>query len=158
MWFLFHGKTRTQAVAGGRTFDERCPACDVHARFHEVAVTTSAGAFLVDVAAATDQAFRCGACGEVFDLRDRDDAAAAPPPTPRTGASVSRPAPPRSRTVPQPAPLPTSRTGTPIPRPAPPRDLLASLQAEAAQRDAVAAQRDAAIDAELAALKRKLGK
>ena len=106
-------------------------------RFHEVAVTTSAGAFFVDVAAATDRAFQCGACGEVFDLRADLDRAAADEAQ---------------------APPPTTRTGTPIPRPAPARDLLAQLEAESAQRAATAPQRAAAIDAELAALKRKLGK
>lgn len=131
MWLLFHGKTRTRAVPGGRSFEERCPACRARARFHEVEVETAAGAFLIDVVSATDRAFRCGACGEVFDRRD-DAAGAAPPPT--------------------------TRSGTPIPRPAPARDLLAELEREQAARADAARVRAASVEDELAALKRKLGK
>jgi hypothetical protein len=133
MWWLLHGKTRTRAVPGGQTLEERCPECRAVARFTEVEVTTAAGAFFVDVVASTRRAFKCTACGEIFDLRDdgQDD---------------------QDETV------PIGPTGTPAPRPTAARDLLAQLEAEQAQRAAVAAQREVQVEDELAALKRKLGK
>jgi predicted RNA-binding Zn-ribbon protein involved in translation (DUF1610 family) len=76
MRWLLHGKTRTRRVKGGRVLDEKCPECGEEGSLREVEVTTSAGAFFVDVVSSTDRAFACGSCGEVFDLRD--DAAPAP--------------------------------------------------------------------------------
>lgn len=121
MFWLLHGKTKTRLVPGGQTLHDTCPACGEHAAFHEVEVTTAAGAFFVDVVSGTDRGFRCSNCAEVMDLRD-DDAAAAPP------------------------------------APPPPRDLLAVLEAEREARIIADAKRDLAVEDELAALKRKLGK
>jgi hypothetical protein len=82
MRWLLHGNTRTRRVKNGRVLDERCPECREQTRFHEVEVTTSAGAFFIDVVSSTDRAFICSSCGEVFDLRDAGadaDAATALP-------------------------------------------------------------------------------
>ena len=38
--------------------------------------------FFVDLVGDKERAFRCGACGEVFDLKDRGAREAAPPPPP----------------------------------------------------------------------------
>jgi len=89
MRWLLHGGTKTRAIKNGRVLDEHCPECKELTRLREVEVTTSAGAWFIDVVSTTDRAFQCSACGEVFDLRD-DDAAAAPALPP---ARAAQPAP-----------------------------------------------------------------
>ena len=125
MRWLLHGRTRTKRVRGGQVLHEQCPSCKEHTTFHEVEVTTSAGAFFIDVLSSTDRVFACSECGDTFDLRDTAAASATAAPQ-----------------VPQ----------------KPARDLLAELESEKAKRAAQQAARDRAVDDELAALKRKLGK
>lgn len=150
MFWLLHGKTKTRAVPGGQTLDDRCPACGHWTTLHEVETTTAAGAFFVDVVSATDRGFRCSHCGEVADLVDTDDppADAIPRAARLEPARAARPEPARA----------TRPTETPLANPPPPRDLLAVLEAERADRIIAAAKRDLAVEDELAALKRKLGK
>jgi len=73
MRWLLHGSTKTRRVAGGRVLHQRCPECHSDTTFHEVEVTTSAGAFFIDVLSSTDRAFQCSACYETFDLKDTDE-------------------------------------------------------------------------------------
>ena len=72
MRWLLHGSTKTKRVPGGRVLHQRCPECHADTTFHEVEVTTSAGAFFIDVLSSTDRAFRCASCDETFDLKDDD--------------------------------------------------------------------------------------
>jgi hypothetical protein len=81
MWMLFHRKAGTKAVRGGETFVETCPECGKRATFHEVELTESYGAFFVDLVSDKERAFKCGSCGETFDLKDRGEAAPAARPT-----------------------------------------------------------------------------
>ena len=87
MWFLFHRKEGTRTVAGGETFTEECPTCQQRTRFAEVEITEKYGVWFVDVVKDEERAFRCTKCGDVFDLRDTEPAAA------RASASVAKPAP-----------------------------------------------------------------
>jgi transposase-like protein len=84
VWFLFHRKTGTKAVSGGRVLTERCPTCKRTTRFHEVEVSEKLGVWFVDVIGDSERAFRCGECGDTFDLRDHSPAKPAPAPT-KTG-------------------------------------------------------------------------
>jgi hypothetical protein len=65
MWWLLHGGEKTRVVPGGERFVARCPSCQAEAQMVEVEVTTSAGAFFVDVVKAKDRGYRCQRCGEV---------------------------------------------------------------------------------------------
>lgn len=73
-------------VKGGHQFDTICPECSQRARFIEVEVSESYGAFLLDLLSDTERKFRCSACGSVFDLRDEPEPPAKllpePPPDP----------------------------------------------------------------------------
>jgi hypothetical protein len=80
MWLLFHRKAGTKAVPGGRAFMEECPTCQKRTRFHEVEVSEKYGVWFVDVVGDAERAFRCGQCGDVFDLRDEQPARAQPKP------------------------------------------------------------------------------
>src|SRR5262245_45321632 len=71
MWFLFHRKAKTRHVVGGETMRQRCPECRELATFHEVEIAESYGVFFVDIVKDRERAFRCGACGELFDLKDQ---------------------------------------------------------------------------------------
>jgi hypothetical protein len=130
MRWLLHGRTRTRGVKGGQVLHECCPECKEAATFREVEVTTSAGAFFIDVLSSTDRAFQCSECGEVFDLRDTAGAGAV------TGSGAA----------------------AALPAPTAPRDLLAELERERAKRETLQAARDQRVDDELAELKRRLGK
>jgi hypothetical protein len=86
MWFLFHRKAGTKAVADGQTFTEECPTCQRKTRFVEVEVTEKYGVFFVDVVKDSERAFRCTKCGDVFDLRDAASSSAKPTaPAAKTG-------------------------------------------------------------------------
>ena len=128
MWMLFHRKGRTRAVADGESFVQTCPDCGQRARFHEVEVTDSFGVFFVDVIDDKERAFRCGACGELFDLKDRGAAAAAKP---------TSPAPPTKEQL---------------------AALEAQRRMEAARQRAAAEQKAIRIEDELAELKKRLGR
>ena len=69
MWLLFHRKSGTKVVAGGKTFTDECPTCEHTTRFKEVEVGESYGVWFVDVVSDAERAFRCESCGDVFDLR-----------------------------------------------------------------------------------------
>jgi uncharacterized C2H2 Zn-finger protein len=84
MWMLFHRNAKTKHVRDGESFVEKCPDCGRIATFSEVEVSESYGVFFVDLVGDKERAFRCGACGEVFDLRDRDVPAAASKPKSKT--------------------------------------------------------------------------
>lgn len=90
MWFLFHHKKGTKAVAGGRSFIEACPTCKRDTRFHDVEVSEKLGVWFVDVIGDTERAFRCGDCGDTFDLRDRSPAASGPVARPATRTGMDR--------------------------------------------------------------------
>ena len=80
MWLLFHRNAKTRPVRGGESFIETCPECGRRATFIEVEVTESFGVFFVDLVGDQERAYRCGACGETFDLKDQAPPSAAPPP------------------------------------------------------------------------------
>lgn len=86
MWLLFHRNAKTRPVRDGDSFVEVCPECGKRATFVEVEVSESFGVFFVDLVGDKARAYRCGACGEVFDLKDQP-ASGAP-------AKPSKPAPP----------------------------------------------------------------
>jgi DNA-directed RNA polymerase subunit RPC12/RpoP len=71
MWLLFHRNAKTRPVRGGDSFVEICPECGKRATFVEVEVTESFGMFFVDLVGDKERAYRCGACGETFDLKDQ---------------------------------------------------------------------------------------
>ncbi|MEO8702038.1 MAG: hypothetical protein ABI867_18475 [Kofleriaceae bacterium] len=78
MWLLFHRNAKTRPVRDGETFVETCPDCGKRAKFIEVEITENFGVFFVDLVGDKERAFRCGACGEVFDLKGDEREAAAP--------------------------------------------------------------------------------
>ena len=86
MWLLFHRNAKTRVVRDGKTLVEICPECGQRARFVEVEIEENFGLFFVDIVGDSERAFRCGACGEVFDLKQDPEPArpvvAAPPPKP----------------------------------------------------------------------------
>jgi uncharacterized C2H2 Zn-finger protein len=90
MWMLFHRNAKTRAVRDGETFVETCPECGVRATFNEVEISESFGVFFVDLVGDKERAFRCGACGEVFDLKDREPAAEAPAKPSKSLAELER--------------------------------------------------------------------
>jgi hypothetical protein len=77
MWFLFHRKEGTKAVAGGRSFVEECPTCKRDTRFDEIEVSESYGVWFVDLIGDKERAFKCRECGDTFDLRDEAPARTA---------------------------------------------------------------------------------
>jgi hypothetical protein len=87
VWFLFHRKAGTKAVAGGQSFSEECPTCKRVTRFYEVEVKESYGVWFVDVLGNNERAFRCAECGDTFDLRDQQP---APAPVVETKRGVDR--------------------------------------------------------------------
>jgi hypothetical protein len=135
MWLLFHRRAKTRPVRGGDSFIDTCPECGKRATFSEVEISESYGVFFVDVVDDKERAYRCGACGETFDLKDQAPAAAAAPPA----ATAAAP-----------------------PKPARPVKTLAELEREealVAQRRREAAQAKAVrIEDELAELKKRLGR
>lgn len=82
MWLLFHRNAKTRPVRGGESFVETCPECGKRATFVEVEVTESFGVFFVDLVGDKERAYRCGACGETFDLKDQAPARATQPAPP----------------------------------------------------------------------------
>ena len=79
MWFLVHRKGQTKVVPNGQTFTEECPTCQKRTRFVEVAITSQYGVFFVlDMLKDEERAFRCCACGDMFDMKDTDASAAKP--------------------------------------------------------------------------------
>lgn len=89
MWLLFHRNAKTRPVPDGETFVDTCPECGKRARFCEVEVSENFGMFFVDLVGDKERAFRCSACGETFDLKDREQAA-LPAPPPKTAAELAR--------------------------------------------------------------------
>jgi hypothetical protein len=73
---LFHREAKTRPVRDGDSFVETCPECGRRATFAEVEVTESVGVIFVDVIDDKERAYRCGACGETFDLKEQPPAAA----------------------------------------------------------------------------------
>lgn len=80
MWLLSHRNVKTQPLRDGDSFVETCPECGRRATFLEVEVTEGLGVFFVDLVDDKERAYRCGACGEVFDLKDQPQAGAPPRP------------------------------------------------------------------------------
>jgi hypothetical protein len=96
MWLLFHHNAKTRPVRDGHAFVETCPECGQRATFVEVEITENIGVFFVDLVGDKERAYRCGACGETFDLKDQaanasaKPVAAAPAPPPRSMAQLER--------------------------------------------------------------------
>ncbi len=92
MWLLFHRNAKTRPVRGGDTFVETCPECGERAKFVEVEITESFGVFFVDLVGDKERAYRCGACGETFDLKDQQPAGAPSKPAPpvKSAAELER--------------------------------------------------------------------
>jgi transposase len=87
MWLLFHRNAKTKPVRGGDSFVDTCPECGNRATFVEVEITESVGVFFVDLLDDTERAYRCCACGETFDLKDKAPASAPPPARPIKSAA-----------------------------------------------------------------------
>jgi hypothetical protein len=130
VWFLFHHKKGTKAVSGGRVLEERCPTCRRTTRFHEVEVSEKLGVWFVDVIGDSERAFRCGECGDTFDLRD---------PSSATSARVATPA--------------ATKTGMDRVE-----QMAAEQRRRDAAGKAKAAEMSIRIDDELAELKKRMGK
>lgn len=129
MFWLLTGKKRTRVAPDAKTMRADCPECRRPNDFVEVEVETSAGVWFVDVLSDTERLWKCCGCGETFELRD-------------TTAATSAKASPKA----------------PLPAQPPPRDMRAELERERAAREAEAKRRARAVDDELVALKKKLGK
>ncbi len=71
MWLLFHRNAKTRVVPDGEMFVETCPECGKRATFREVELTENFGMFFIDIVGDKERAFRCGGCGETFDLKDQ---------------------------------------------------------------------------------------
>lgn len=78
MWLLFHRNAKTRPVRDGHTFVDTCPECHQRARFIEVEIEENFGVWFVDVVGDKERAYRCGACGETFDMKDEEPAPAKP--------------------------------------------------------------------------------
>jgi uncharacterized C2H2 Zn-finger protein len=89
VWLLFHRNARTRVVRDGESFVETCPECGKRATFTEVEIAENFGVFFVDLVGDKERAFRCGHCGEVFDLKDRGETPAEAPP-PKSAAELER--------------------------------------------------------------------
>jgi rubredoxin len=76
-------------VRGGESFVETCPECGKRAKFVEVEISESFGLFFVDVVGDKERAFRCSACGETFDLKEKPASAPAPAPA-KSAAELER--------------------------------------------------------------------
>ncbi|HET7506289.1 MAG TPA: hypothetical protein VFK02_34960 [Kofleriaceae bacterium] len=81
MWLLFHHNKKTTVVKDGKSFVETCPECGQRARFVEVELSENFGLFFIDLVGDKERKYRCGACGDVFDLRDQPDVTPAAAPT-----------------------------------------------------------------------------
>lgn len=90
MWLLFHRNAKTRAVPDGKSFVDTCPECDRRATFSEVEITENIGLFFIDILGDKERAYRCGACGGVFDLKDQAPAVAAPAKPQRSAADLER--------------------------------------------------------------------
>jgi transposase len=76
VWLLFHRNAKTRPVPDGDTFVETCPVCGQRATFVEVEIVENYGLFFVDLIVDKERAYRCCACGDTFDLKDRPAASA----------------------------------------------------------------------------------
>lgn len=90
MWLLFHRNAKTRVIRGGEQFVETCPECGVRATFSEVEIANKFGLFFIDMVGEVERAYRCGACGQTFDLKDQADAPAAPAPVAKTAKELAR--------------------------------------------------------------------
>jgi hypothetical protein len=142
MWLIGGHNRKVRTVKDGKSFLSRCPACDEVATFREVAVSTSYHVFFVDLFDDAATGVRCSACQEAF----ADEAAiaiidGAEPPTEEERVALEE------RTM--------ARYKEEF-----------EARARARRREEVRLQNlekqrlagEAAIDDELAALKRRLGK
>lgn len=83
MWLLFHRNSKARVVRGGEQFVQDCPSCHSNARFFEVEVEENVGVWFVDIVGDTSRAFKCGACGDVFDAKGKPATKTEPPTTAR---------------------------------------------------------------------------
>ena len=79
MWLLFHKSAKTRRVDDGEAFVQQCPTCNRKATFHEVEIIENLGVFFIDVIGDSERAFRCGACGDIFDAKGSEHEEEAPP-------------------------------------------------------------------------------
>jgi hypothetical protein len=79
MWLIAHRKASTKVVPDGETFNEVCPTCRQRTRFVEVVCSEKYGVFFaVDIFGDEERAFRCTACGDIFDLKEDEPEMPAP--------------------------------------------------------------------------------
>ncbi|MGE0546257.1 MAG: hypothetical protein AB7O24_23895 [Kofleriaceae bacterium] len=78
MWLLFHRSGKSRPVSGGHSFVETCPECRQRATFREVEISEGFGLFFIDLVSDKETAYRCGNCGETFDLKDQPSAPVTP--------------------------------------------------------------------------------
>ena len=128
MWLLFHRNAKTRPVRDGHTFVDTCPECEQRARFVEVEISENFGMFFVDLVGDKQRAFRCGACGETFDLKDQLPAG--------TTAAPALPAPPQKSA----------------------KELERERAAAERERQATAEAKAVRIEDELAELKKRMGR
>lgn len=82
MWFLFGRRVGVKRVPGGNVIRMQCPDCGEVARFYECEEKESYSVFFVPFTQDSARVYRCGACGESFDLVDNeavDDNVVEPP-------------------------------------------------------------------------------
>jgi hypothetical protein len=137
--FVWWGtRSKVRPVRGGRKERMQCPACGELATFRECEAEEAVTLFsVVSLAEDRETVYRCGECGELFDLVETPDRG-----TPSRAAAPS-PGPDRD-----------------IARRLAAAELDAARRAERERRDVARAEarRAATVEAELAALKRKLGR
>ncbi len=70
MWLIGGRNQRVRTVKDGKSFLSRCPTCDEVATFREVAVSTSYHVFFVDLFDDAETGVRCSACKGAFTGED----------------------------------------------------------------------------------------
>jgi hypothetical protein len=139
---LFHHKTGTKKVAGGRVLTEHCPTCGKQTRLDEVETIEQAGVWFVDVVDDTTRGFKCRVCGDVFSLAD------APAEQLGDGRERAQTASPRRRSAAETAAL-AERARS---------ERVEAMAAEQRRRDADSAAKATRIEDELAELKKRMGR
>lgn len=66
MWLIGGRNKKIRTVDGGRSFRARCPSCDAVAPFAEVRVATTYHVFFIDLFDDAETGVRCASCGDAF--------------------------------------------------------------------------------------------
>jgi hypothetical protein len=145
MWIIGGAKTNTRMVKDGRVAEGRCGNCEAVTTFRECDVKDTVEAFFVELFDTSQRRMVCVECGEDHDVEEFF----------RSVRVAGRPSPPASKPAESPSLWDRIRGGA--------RSLAArSDEKEACDKQVAGGKKGGGgeddIDAELAALKRKLGK